>query len=130
MTKSHLNTNKQFMIGNGILAFAVIFVVVIFIYLSMRMSRDEVVEAKYQEVYTVSVDDSLVGDSLSIFVNDSVIYNGLPDSAGVVVRFNRFADESSMLVFDAATGFVSAFSLDAAGEDFCLYSEEGTLYKK
>ena len=28
----HLNTNKQFMVGNGILAFAVIFVVVIFIY--------------------------------------------------------------------------------------------------
>ena len=26
-----LNTNKQFMVGNGILAFAVIFVVVIFI---------------------------------------------------------------------------------------------------
>ena len=31
-----LNTNKQFMVGNGILAFAVIFVVVIFIYMSMR----------------------------------------------------------------------------------------------
>ena len=26
-----LNTNKQFMVGNGILAFAVIFVVVIFV---------------------------------------------------------------------------------------------------
>lgn len=32
----HLNTNKQFMVGNGILAFAVIFVVVIFIYMSLR----------------------------------------------------------------------------------------------
>ena len=32
-----LNTNKQFMVGNGILAFAVIFVVVIFIYMSMRL---------------------------------------------------------------------------------------------
>lgn len=130
MTKSHLNTNKQFMIGNGILAFAVIFVVVIFIYLAMRMSRDETAKTKYQEFYTVSVDDSLVGDSLSIFVNDSIIYSGLPDSAGVVVRFNRFADKSSMLVLDVATGFVSAFSLDDAGENFCLYSEEGTLYKK
>ena len=32
-----LNTNKQFMVGNGILAFAVIFVVVIFVYMSMRL---------------------------------------------------------------------------------------------
>jgi len=28
-----LNTNKQFMVGNGILAFAVIFVVVIFLFI-------------------------------------------------------------------------------------------------
>lgn len=34
-----LNTNKQFMVGNGILAFAVIFVVVIFVYMSMRLQR-------------------------------------------------------------------------------------------
>lgn len=130
MTKSHLNTNKQFMIGNGILAFAVIFVVVIFIYMAMRMSRDKAEGAKYQEVYSVSVDGSLVGDSLSIFVNDSLIYNGLTDSAGLVVRFNRFAEESSMLVVDEATGFVSAFSLDEAGEELFLYSQDGTLYKR
>ena len=34
-----LNTNKQFMVGNGILAFAVIFVVVIFVYMSMRLQQ-------------------------------------------------------------------------------------------
>ena len=36
-----LNTNKQFMVGNGILAFAVIFVVVIFVYMSMRLQREK-----------------------------------------------------------------------------------------
>ena len=36
-----LNTNKQFMVGNGILAFAVIFVVVIFIYMSMRLQQKQ-----------------------------------------------------------------------------------------
>lgn len=35
----HLNTNKQFMVGNGILAFAVIFVVVIFVYMSLRLDK-------------------------------------------------------------------------------------------
>ena len=34
-----LNTNKQFMVGNGILAFAVIFVVVIFVYMSLRLDK-------------------------------------------------------------------------------------------
>lgn len=36
-----LNTNKQFMVGNGILAFAVIFVVVIFVYMSLRLQREK-----------------------------------------------------------------------------------------
>ena len=43
----HLNTNKQFMVGNGILAFAVIFVVVIFIYMSLRLQRENQAERHY-----------------------------------------------------------------------------------
>ena len=39
MRNNHLNTNKQFMIGNGILAFAVLLVVVIFVIMSMRLQR-------------------------------------------------------------------------------------------
>ena len=43
----HLNNNKQFMIGNGILAFAVIFVVVIFVYMSMRLQQQKSAERKF-----------------------------------------------------------------------------------
>ena len=32
-----LNTNKQFMVGNGILAFAVIIVVALFVYIRLRV---------------------------------------------------------------------------------------------
>ena len=51
----HLNTNKQFMVGNGILAFAVIFVVVIFIYMSLRLQRENQAERHYIETYTISL---------------------------------------------------------------------------
>ncbi len=44
-----LNTNKQFMVGNGILAFAVIFVVVIFVYMSMRLQREKQEERHFIE---------------------------------------------------------------------------------
>ena len=42
-----LNTNKQFMVGNGILAFAVIFVVVIFVYMSLRLQKLIVILVKH-----------------------------------------------------------------------------------
>ena len=50
-----LNTNKQFMVGNGILAFAVIFVVVIFVYMSMRLQREKQEERHFIESYTISL---------------------------------------------------------------------------
>ena len=47
-----LNTNKQFMVGNGILAFAVIFVVVIFIYMSMRLQQKQQEERHLRLVWS------------------------------------------------------------------------------
>ena len=44
-----LNTNKQFMVGNGILAFAVIFVVVIFVYMSLRLQREKEANRHFSE---------------------------------------------------------------------------------
>ena len=71
----HLNTNKQFMVGNGILAFAVIFVVVIFVYMSMRLQREKQEERHFIESYTISLVKGFAGDSISLFVNDSLISN-------------------------------------------------------
>lgn len=70
----HLNTNKQFMVGNGILAFAVIFVVVIFIYMSLRLQRENQAERHYIETYTISLVKGFAGMvPFCLFVNDSLI---------------------------------------------------------
>lgn len=119
MSKSHLNTNKQFMIGNGILAFAVIFVVVIFVYMSLRMSRKEGAR-QFPETYTISIDSSLVGDSIEIFINDSLVFSGEPEKEGKLIRLNRFAENNSMLVVDKSTDIVSAFGIKEEGENITL----------
>lgn len=56
-----LNTNKQFMVGNGILAFAVIFVVVIFVYMSLRLQREKEANRHFSEIILHSVDKRLRG---------------------------------------------------------------------
>ena len=70
-----LNTNKQFMVGNGILAFAVIFVVVIFVYMSLRLQREKEAVRHFSETYSIQLTKGFVGDSISLFVNDSLIMN-------------------------------------------------------
>ncbi|MCP3893896.1 MULTISPECIES: hypothetical protein [Bacteroides] len=116
----HLNTNKQFMVGNGILAFAVIFVVVLFIYISMQMSQQKQTERHYAEAYTIELSKGFVGDSISLFVNDSLILNQQIATEPIQVKVGRFADQSALMVVDNLTEKVSTFDLSEKGGTYAF----------
>lgn len=111
-----LNTNKQFMVGNGILAFAVIFVVVIFVYMSMRLQREKQEERHFIESYTISLVKGFAGDSISLFVNDSLISNKTISEEPYTVEVGRFAEQSALLIVDNNTELVSTFDLSEKEE--------------
>ena len=119
-----LNTNKQFMVGNGILAFAVIFVVVIFIYMSMRLQRKQQEERHFIETYTVSLVKGFTGDSISLFVNDSLISNKTIIEEPYTVKVGRFAEQSALLIVDNKTELVSTFDLSERGGNYQFEKEE------
>lgn len=110
-----LNTNKQFMVGNGILAFAVLFVVVLFVFVSLRMSREKGAEKSYAEQYTVVLSTDFVGDSITLFLNDSLILNQQIAETPVRITVGRFADQSALLVVDNRTEQLSTFDLSEKG---------------
>ena len=113
-----LNTNKQFMIGNGILAFAVIFIVVVFVYMSMRLQRNKEADRHFIETYTINLTKGSVGDSLSLFVNDSLIMDKQISEEPVTVEIGRFAEESALMIVDNITEQVSVFDLSEKGGNY------------
>lgn len=119
----HLNTNKQFMVGNGILAFAVIFVVVIFIYISMRMQHDKDAEQHFTEVYTISLAKGFAGDSISVFINDSLILDKKINAEPINIEINRFAEQSALMIVDNQTENVSTFDLSEKGGTYTFEKE-------
>ena len=119
-----LNTNKQFMVGNGILAFAVIFVVVIFIYMSMRLQQKQQEERHFIETYTISLVKGFTGDSISLFVNDSLISNKTIIKEPYTVEVCRFAEQSALLIVDNKTELVSTFDLSERGGNYQFEKEE------
>ena len=119
-----LNTNKQFMVGNGILAFAVIFVVVIFIYMSMRLQQKQQEERHFIETYTISLVKGFTGDSISLFVNDSLISNKTIIAEPYTVEVGRFAEQSALLIVDNKTELVSTFDLSERGGNYQFEKEE------
>lgn len=110
-----LNTNKQFMIGNGILAFAVIFVVVIFVYMSMRLQREKEAERRFLETYTITLEKGFAGDSTSVFVNDSLLLNCTVTQEPLRIEVKRFAEQSALMIVDNRTEKLSLFELSEKG---------------
>lgn len=125
-----LNTNKQFMIGNMILAFAVIFVVVIFVYMSLRLQQQKQAERHFIEQYSVELAADLAGDSLALMVNDSLLMEQTLGTEPVSIRFGRFAEQSTLMVVDKASDRVQLFELDEQGGDYLLRKTDGQLELK
>ena len=113
----HLNTNKQFMVGNGILAFAVIFVVVIFVYMSLRLDKKKDEDRNFIETYTITLTKGFVGDSLSLMMNKKITEE--PFSIDV----KRFAEQSALFIVDNKTEKLSLFELSERGGTYRFEKE-------
>ena len=111
------------MVGNGILAFAVIFVVVIFVYMSMRLQREKQEERHFIESYTISLVKGFAGDSISLFVNDSLISNKTMSEEPYTVEIGRFAEQSALLIVDNETEKLSLFELSERGGTYRFEKE-------
>lgn len=123
----HLNTNKQFMVGNGIMAFAVIFVVVIFVYMSMRLQQQKDGDRKFAETYTISLTKGFTGDSLSLLINDSVLVNQKIAEEPLTIEVKRFAEQSALMIVDNATEKLSLFELSEKGGKYRFEKENGEV---
>ena len=122
-----LNTNKQFMVGNGILAFAVIFVVVIFVYMSLRLDKKKDEDRNFIETYTITLTKGFVGDSLSLMINDSVLVNKKITEEPFSIDVKRFAEQSALLIVDNETEKLSLFELSERGGTYRFEKENENM---
>lgn len=134
MDKNSLNTNKQFMIGNGMLAFGVFAVIIIFLYMSFRFQRKADKVQTYEGVYNIELTNSFAGDSIAVYLNDSLLLDQTMPDANLKVEIKRFAEDNVLMVVDNKTDKTTPFNLNPEGsrvevkkEWRCnLYSGEGS----
>lgn len=119
-----LNTNKQFMIGNAILAFAVIFVVVIFVYMSLRMQQEKKAGRQFAESYRIELAGGFAGDSISIFLNDSLLTNQTINSTPFILNINRFEEENTLIIVENISEGMHLFPLNKEGGHY-LFDKSG-----
>ncbi len=118
------------MIGNGILAFAVIAIVVVFLYLSLRLKSEKENGKQFSEVYNIELVKGFIGDSLSVYVNDSLLLHSRITKDSLWLSIKRFASESALLVVDNQTEKVSTFNLSEKGGIILLRKENGLILQE
>ena len=128
MGKNSLNTNKQFMIGNGILAFGVLAVVIIFLYMSFRFKRDANKAVTYEGVYNIEVSKDFAGDSIAIYVNDSLLMNRTMPDASLKLEINRFDAFWITEPARKATDKTTPFNLNPNGSKVIVKKDGEVIY--
>lgn len=127
MRLKHLQTNRQFMLGNTIVFVGVIFVVVLFIYLSLRMQAQKSDTHYYTEVYSIALEEGFAGGAYTVYMNDSIVFDGSISEGSQAIEVKRFAEESSLLIVDKSTEQVAIFELPTEGGTFRYAKKDGEV---
>lgn len=129
MNKKSINSNKQFMIGNGILAFGVFFIVCLFLYLGFRgQNKQEAGKQVFENMYTISLSGNFAGDSISVYINDSLLMNKSMTGAEVKLQVGRFADESALMIVNNLTEEITPFNLNPKGSLVTVDKKNGRIF--
>jgi hypothetical protein len=96
MNQNHLRVNRSFMLMNAILAFALFVIVGLFLYISFRFQRGA--DRQVRGSYAVTVSSALEGDSLSLYLNDSLLYSRRIPQEGCTDTVYPWARDNSFLV--------------------------------
>lgn len=129
MNNKSINSNKQFMIGNGILAFGVFFIVCLFLYLGFRgQSKENEKHKTFEGLYAIEIANSFSGDSLSVYINDSLLFNSTLGNSSVKFQVKRFAEESTLMVVDNRTDEVTPFNLNTEGSQVQIQKKNGKTF--
>ena len=127
MSRKRQNPHKNFMVFNAVLFIAVFFITVLFLYLAYTSKPDPNKQVTYEGRHHIEVSKDFAGQSLSIYVNDSLLMNRTMPDTLVALDIHRFAEEHALIVVDNVTDTATPFNLDKEGSKVVVKKQEGEI---
>ena len=127
MSKKRYNPHQKFMVFNAVLFFAVLIVCGIFLYMAYTFKRDANKKVTYEGRYHIEMSADFAKEDLSVYINDSLLWNQtMPDTLGTI-NIDRFAEESALIIVNNATDNAIPFNLDPKGSKIMVKKQEGEI---
>lgn len=121
-SKAH-QSNRNFMLGTLVLGFLVIGIVALFATLSYRLSTDQRLQAAITDTYHFHLTPSLAPQGCTIYLNDSLLYSGIPDT-DTVLTTTRTAEDNALIFVDLTTDLMQIADVPAKRGTFRIISTE------
>ena len=119
------NANMNFLFGSVFFFFVIIVTIGLFAYYSLYKHWSRPGDVRFS--YEISFSPSFAGKDYSVYMNDSLLYTGVPVNCDTVLRVNRFAEENALLVVNVATDGVAILQLPDKGRVLLRLSGEGNV---
>lgn len=116
--------NRGFMMGSIVMMVMLFAVVFIFILWAFRIDREMGEKRQYNNIYTITLGESVAGEPLHIYLNDSLLFGGITASP-LTLTIRQFSDNNTLLLVDDATTFVSLIELPESGGSVTIEKQGG-----
>ena len=100
---------------NIVLVIAVFLVVIIFLYIAFKFQRDPDKTETYEGRYAIEMTKDFAGQDISVYINDSLLWNQVMPDNSLHVSVNKFAEESILMIVDNQTDIATPFNLAPEG---------------
>ena len=113
MKRKSTRANNAFLLGSILMIVLVLVVTVLFLFMSFKLYDKK--NAYKNDRYEIVLGNSTLGSPLTVYMNDSLLFNGTPQSS-LTLSVGRFEEESSLLVVDGVTDKVTTIQLSEHSE--------------
>jgi hypothetical protein len=116
-------SNHNFMFGTLVLGLLVIGIVLLFATLSFRLSTDQRIQAEATDTYHFRLTPALCTHGCAVYLNDKLLYNGIPVSDTILTSI-RTADDNALILVDLATDLMQVADIPAKQGSFRIVNTE------
>ena len=103
------------MMFHAVLFIAVLFITALFLYLSYTFKRNADRKRTYEGRYHIELTADFAGESISLYLNDSLLMNRIMPDSLVTINIDRFAEEHVLMIVDNETDATTPFNLSKEG---------------
>ena len=128
MKRRTARANNTFLLGSLVMIVLVLVIVVLFLFFSFKI-YDKQKNPYGNDRYEIVLESSTLGKPVSIYMNDSLLFNGTPQSS-LTLSIGRFAKESSLLIVDGETDIVSTIALPDHSETVRIEKKENGVFRR